>query len=287
VKKEDIIKVVLIIGIVITATSAAYIFSNPPANPIKESVPEGEERGNTSSEKLTGDGDGVLREEAPEDWKGSEGEDALSPSRKEMSSTPLIPALLLVALSALIIPLALSVLSSKRALSDSLREDILAYLNVFPGATPRELCEEFQLSPSAINHHIRMLERWGRVYTVKTQKHIYVFPSHTSYTEASKMAETMETVGGLNDNVLRVLRAVLEGAQTQNEIAERTSLPASTISYVLKKLVNAGLVKSEKENGRTLYSPLYENIYRLPRLGLPLTPSPLARQLPEEDLQVS
>lgn len=268
-KTEGVLRAVLILGIVITAVSAAYIYSHPPPTRIEKTRPGGG-MGNVSQEEL-----GVGEERPAEGALEGDREDAYSTEKGPqpeasgagLSFDFLIPAMLLVGISAIIVPLALSMLSSRRALSEDLREDILAYLSVFPGSTPRELCEEFQVSPSAINHHIRTLERWDKVFTIKTQKRIYVFPSNTPYSEARKMAEMMDAVGGLSDRVQTIMRAVLEGARTQKEISERTSLPRSTISYVLKKLVAAGLIVCERENGRAIYSPRYENIYRTPHLG--------------------
>jgi DNA-binding MarR family transcriptional regulator len=55
--------------------------------------------------------------------------------------------------------------------------------------------------------------------------------------------EPLETALGLNTKELLVLASIMDGAQTPGRIAARQSLPAPTVTRIVSKLVNSGLVE--------------------------------------------
>ncbi|MDV6374235.1 MarR family winged helix-turn-helix transcriptional regulator [Deinococcus arenicola] len=55
--------------------------------------------------------------------------------------------------------------------------------------------------------------------------------------------EPLETALGLNTKELLVLAAIMDGAQTPGRIASKQSLPAPTVTRIVSKLVNNGLVE--------------------------------------------
>jgi len=50
---------------------------------------------------------------------------------------------------------------------------------------------------------------------------------------------------------------------TPNEIAEKLEIPGSTLSFHLKELVNAGLIKARKESRFIYYSPDFSAVNQL------------------------
>ena len=50
---------------------------------------------------------------------------------------------------------------------------------------------------------------------------------------------------------------------TPNEIAEKLEIPGSTLSFHLKELVNAGLIKARKESRFIYYSPDFSRVNSL------------------------
>ncbi|GGM03025.1 MarR family winged helix-turn-helix transcriptional regulator [Deinococcus aerophilus] len=55
--------------------------------------------------------------------------------------------------------------------------------------------------------------------------------------------EPLETALGLNTKEVLVLASIMDGAQTPGSVAARQSLPAPTVTRIVSKLVEAGLVQ--------------------------------------------
>lgn len=64
-----------------------------------------------------------------------------------------------------------------------------------------------------------------------------------------QLDEPLEQALGLNTKELLVLGAIMDGAQTPGTIATRQNLPAPTVTRIVSKLVDAGLVERATNAG--------------------------------------
>jgi predicted transcriptional regulator len=70
--------------------------------------------------------------------------------------------------------------------------------------------------------------------------------------EISKSIEIMKSLA--DTSRLRILNSLIDKPQYVEELAHRLNLAASTVSFHLKKLESAGMVKQEKEQYYIIYS---------------------------------
>jgi len=266
---EKALKIGTLLAAVFLITAIAYAVLNPPERIVREKTggDEGE------SQELVGEegteNEGLNLSDKNPSPPLNEGGGAGAPRTAEAKESAPFPLAVLVVLIVVILLVLLTFSfhsKGRRGMSDMLRLDILYYLSVFPGATPRELSQEFQISPSSVEHHLRVMGRMGDVFTIKGQKHVYVFPSNFSYKLAEKIVAAKDTVGKVNDKVIAIVEVMKRGGMSQKEISALTSIPPSTVSYLMSKMEEADLIDIERDNGAPRYYLKKENLWKVPEI---------------------
>lgn len=164
-------------------------------------------------------------------------------------------SLLLVALGALAwlgkgAALALySRIAGAKVLEHEERERALALVRERPGLSVADLAEALSVSWSTASYHLGVLEREGMVVSDRAGRHRRYVVVGTGADKAAIAVSSHPTAQALLD----AIRA--QPGRTQLELAGVAGITASTASWHLKRLAEAGLVTVERKWRSAHYSP--------------------------------
>jgi predicted transcriptional regulator len=131
----------------------------------------------------------------------------------------------------------------------STRRTIYQHIVDTPGIHFRALFDDIDLAKGTLQYHLHWLADEGLI-------DVQDGTDYTRYYAADSFDEVDQTVmGALRRTIARRILAYLvsEGPLTTTDIAERLEKSQSTISWHLSNLVDAGLVKKERDGRRVYY----------------------------------
>lgn len=141
--------------------------------------------------------------------------------------------------------------------SDKVKEEILEvesrrrvfdFIRSNPGTHMREIQRQLDMTLGNLEYHLRYLERHDMV-TVKEGGYKRYF------VKQQVGAEDQQLLSLLRQTIPRHILIVLmtEPEQSHQEILEHFDVSASTLSYHMSKLVDAGVVEKEREGRYNIY----------------------------------
>jgi predicted transcriptional regulator len=145
-------------------------------------------------------------------------------------------------------------LNSARAetlqLEDSRRAQILGFIKAHPGAHLRSIKRELNLAMGVLQYHLERLEK-GQII-ISHRRGLY----KRFYKRLDFEVEEQEILGVLLQETERDLLLYLLKTPdaTQKELAEFARISASSTSWHMKRLVQAGLVKARRQGGFVYYT---------------------------------
>lgn len=165
----------------------------------------------------------------------------------------LLEALAVAALAAaVLVPL---VLLYRRLVPDEVLENenrrrALELIEQAPGATPADVARELDVDYRTARHHLDVLEEFDHVERQRTDGRIRYYENHQRYAETTKALAS-----ALDCQTRRSLLRELLGADrlSSGELARRTSVAPSTVSYHLGRLASHELVSSTEDGRETFY----------------------------------
>jgi predicted transcriptional regulator len=145
---------------------------------------------------------------------------------------------------------------------------LLKCISVRPGIRYRELLRLAGLTNGVLTYHTSSLEKSGHIKVDRNNK------SHTTrYYPNYISAEQSKIIGYIRINTVRqIIQCIIEynnNSCTFNEIVEYTKRSASTISWHLKRLKDAGIVSvqySSRHHHQHCYH--YQHVYKLVNIEL-------------------
>lgn len=129
------------------------------------------------------------------------------------------------------------------------RRRIYQYLQSFPGAHMREIGREIAIPMGTLEYHLHYLVKANLLTTRQD-------PRYTRYFATGELSRREKDVLALlRQKVPRQIaaRLLLDPGSSHGALLESFELSGSTLSFHLKKLVNAGLVSVEKVGRENLY----------------------------------
>jgi len=135
-------------------------------------------------------------------------------------------------------------------LEDSRRAQILKFIKANPGAHLRGIKRELNLPMGVLQYHLRRLEKDQLI--VSRRRGLY----KRFYKKLDFEAEEQEILGVLFQETERDLLLYLLKTPdaTQKELSEFAHISASSTSWHMKRLVEAGLVKARRQGSFVYYT---------------------------------
>ena len=135
--------------------------------------------------------------------------------------------------------------------SDDIRREIFGFIDRNPGIRYRELIRLARISNGVLTYHLGMLEKFGEIRVErKSNKRV------TRYFTVNIPKEDSDIISCFRSKVIRniVLFVINNDLCTFNEIVDHIGKAPSTISWHIKKLRGAGILRMIHGNDRLLYS---------------------------------
>jgi len=168
-----------------------------------------------------------------------------------------------------------------------IREQIYHYIENNPGAHLRKISRELGLAMGNTQYHLQMLEKAGRIKTRRATLYRHYYP-------AAILEERHEIILALlkQETPRDILVYLLEhiGGATQSEVMEFKGLSAPTINWHMSRLIESGVVTSNKEGRSVRYAinkELIDEISKLLRTYHPTVWNTLAGKLAELFFELS
>lgn len=149
-------------------------------------------------------------------------------------------------------------MADPEALDLETRRAVYRHLLEYPGLHLRELTREIDLSPTTVRYHLDQLVDADLVTRTDEDGYTRFYP------RVEGGPGPRDVVGADEKEVLNLLRQrvplgivlhlLTEGPTPQGELAEALDVAASTASYHLDKLREAGVVDRERQGRSVLYS---------------------------------
>lgn len=134
--------------------------------------------------------------------------------------------------------------------SDDIRREIFGFIDKNPGIRYRELIRLAGISNGVLTYHLGMLEKFGEIRVErKSNKRV------TRYFTVNIPKGDSDIISCFRSKVIRniVLFVINNDLCTFNEIVDHIGKAPSTISWHIKKLRGAGLLRMIYGNDRLLY----------------------------------
>jgi len=119
-----------------------------------------------------------------------------------------------------------------------------------PGLHFRELQRRMGSAYGALQYHIEFLVRHGLIVEEKGREYSRYFPANFRNIRERELMSLLR-----QESIRRVLLLLLENPSSRNkDLVEALGLSASTISWHLGRLLQAGAVVSERKDGEAVFS---------------------------------
>lgn len=135
--------------------------------------------------------------------------------------------------------------------SDDIRSEIFGFITKNPGIRYRELIRLARISNGVLTYHLGILEKFGEIRVERmSNKRV------TRYFTANIPKEDSDIISCFRSKVIRyiVFYVINNDLCTFNEIVDHVGKAPSTISWHVKKLREAGILRMIHGNDRLLYS---------------------------------
>ncbi len=128
------------------------------------------------------------------------------------------------------------------------RERLLKIIRGNPGIHVRGLMRESGLENGVVMHHLRQLERDGKV---KSQRH----PRYRGYYPADVFEEEIPVIQSMRRPTKKeiLLRIIVEGNPSFRDLASKMDKSPAALSWNLSGLIEAGVVEKCRKDGRDCY----------------------------------
>ncbi len=141
--------------------------------------------------------------------------------------------------------------SDKKILELETRKKIYLAVKKFAGSHFREIQRKSGLAVGSVQHHLHFLVKNGLVKEIKKDNNLVYFPREFT-------PENTVLLGLLRqEHVRKIILFIMMNKDCNHEqIVKYVNLSPSTISWHLKKLQQAGVVKADKHGRKTFYTLL-------------------------------
>ncbi|MFP3908852.1 MAG: winged helix-turn-helix transcriptional regulator [Halobacteriota archaeon] len=130
----------------------------------------------------------------------------------------------------------------KSVLKSKNRQQISEYLQWSFGASIKELEENLNINRSTLRYHLALLEKWGKVISVRYGNERLFFSKKLLDGELGLVTLLR------SENKRRILELLLQnGPLSKEEIAELTNLNPKNVHYHLNNLKSSGMVEKSSE----------------------------------------
>lgn len=131
------------------------------------------------------------------------------------------------------------------------RAQVYEMVKLRPGVTMQELSEDVDFGASALNHHLRVLERNGFVSRLRDGRYVRFFDRQSGRFSG----ERKNAVSALrNPTTAAIAKAIAaQPGLAQCDLAERFSIAASTVNWHIRRLAAAELVEARRDHHYTRY----------------------------------
>lgn len=136
----------------------------------------------------------------------------------------------------------------EKVLDHPRRAQLYAAVSEQPGIRLQDLCEETQLSRTAVTHHLRLLEQQHVVVSKRVGRSRHFFENGGRYASSQKEAYAL-LQNDRSRSIMDLIRS--EPGIIQKGICEHLELQASIAHWHIKRLTEAGLIDPIKQ-GRTV-----------------------------------
>lgn len=135
--------------------------------------------------------------------------------------------------------------------SGNIRDEIYGFVETNPGIRYRELTRIVGISNGVLTYHLGVLEKFGRIKVARQSNNRV-----TRYFIANVPKEDSDIIGYFRSIVTRdiVFFMLKNEFFTFNEIVDHVRKAPSTISWHIKRLKEAGILRVVYGDGRQLYS---------------------------------
>jgi predicted transcriptional regulator len=134
-------------------------------------------------------------------------------------------------------------------LENSRRKQIYNFVRRNPGFHLRELQRRLKIPLSSLEHHIDYMIRHNVLYKERDGRYARYFASQST-------KEERKLISALRHERLReIVSLLLEEEEVKfQDLRSHLELPASSLSYFLKYLVDRGIIRREKVGYENMYS---------------------------------
>jgi len=131
--------------------------------------------------------------------------------------------------------------------SISPREQILTFIDLIPGSHLRKIQKKLTLPLGTIQYHLKVLEREGKIKSVRTK-------FYKNYYSSRESDEQILAILNL-DSPRKIIQFLAKNESvTHQQICKAIGLTSSTVSWHMKRLVELGLVQIHYEKKFKIYS---------------------------------
>jgi len=133
-----------------------------------------------------------------------------------------------------------------------MRTRIFDLVHRYPGLHLRDIQRRASTSAALAEYHLNLLEKWGLVKSTKEHGRRRFFPARSPRIALSK--DDQRVISLMRQRIpLGIVLLLLEGEQaTHGELSTALNVHKSTMTYNLRKLIDAGVVLPALADGRAL-----------------------------------
>lgn len=138
---------------------------------------------------------------------------------------------------------------------DGVREDIYNYIRDNPGEHLTKIMREFDLSPSSVMHHLKVLERTDNIVSHKDNKYRRYFINKNGFSAYTNGEGYKHIVAILKNNTARSIVTFLlaNPRSTQKRVSETLNLHPSTVNWHASRLEYVDILEKKRHGKEIAY----------------------------------
>lgn len=138
----------------------------------------------------------------------------------------------------------------KNPLELEVRQNLFALISKSPGIHFRDIQRRSSMATGTLSYHLDQLVRVGLVKTIRDGEYLRYYAQSEMPEEEKRILELVR-----RPTVRHMMLSLIETGESSNDqLSEALSLCSSTVSWHIKKLVEANVLKTRVEGKRAFYS---------------------------------
>lgn len=140
--------------------------------------------------------------------------------------------------------------SQRKALELEIRQSIYSLISTSPGLHLREIQRRTKIATGQLTYHLNYLQKVGLIKTENDGEYLRYYAYIQISDEERRVLELVR-----KESIRHILLYLLENDNCNHEhLVKNLDIAPSTISWHLKKLIDASIVNKEVEGRRSFYS---------------------------------